>query len=97
VEPDSLAVDVFDGETGHLAGTVAVSLNRTAPDWKQTNAILLPFGLRNGYARIRFSGTRGLPFLAYGVVNDGAAPGTGTSDGSYIPMSRPLPPSPFPK
>jgi hypothetical protein len=97
--PISLAVDVFDGDTGLLAGSVTVSLNSMASDWKQINSILGSFGLENGYARVRVVGTAGGPgdpFLVYGVINDGAAPGQGTSDGSYLPMAVPLPPSPFP-
>jgi hypothetical protein len=27
------------------------------------------------------------PFLAYAVVNDGAGPGLGTGDGSFVPMA----------
>jgi len=50
------------------------------------NAVVSSFGLKNGYAHVvRETGTGG--FVAYGVVNDGAAPGAGTSDGSYVPMA----------
>ncbi len=92
----SLSADLFDGETGLLAGSVTVLLISTNPDWKQINSVLAPFGLRNGYARVRINGIRFPSFLVYGVVNDGAVPGEGTSDGSYLPMAVPLPPSPFP-
>ena len=38
------------------------------------NAILKTFGLANGYVRVtRTAGTA--PWVAYGVVNDGAIPG----------------------
>ena len=41
-------------------------------------------GTTQGYVRIRkVSGAN--PFLAYGVVNDGGAPGQRTGDGAYIP------------
>jgi hypothetical protein len=93
--PVSLSVDVFDGGTGLLTGSFTTSLYRKSPDWKQFNSILGSFGLENGYARVRSEGP-GFPFLVYGVVNDGAAPGEGTSDGSYLSMVVPLPPSPFP-
>jgi hypothetical protein len=93
--PVSLSVDVFDGGTGLLTGSFSTSLHRKSPDWKQFNSILGSFGLENGYARVRSEGP-GFPFLVYGVVNDGAAPGRGTSDGSYLSMAVPLPPSPFP-
>ena len=96
VEPFlTLTADVFDGSTGLLAGSVDLTLDGLGADWRQVNGILARFGLSNGYARVRVSGTAPLPFLAYGVVNDGAAPGAGTSDGSFLTMSRPLPPSPF--
>jgi hypothetical protein len=92
----SLTADVFDGETGLLAGSATVSLLGSNPDWIQINAVLAAFGVRNGYARVRAVGPGGGRFLVYGVVNDGAVPGQGTSDGSYLPMAVPLPPSPFP-
>jgi len=42
-------------------------------------------GVSNGWVRIqRKSGTA--PWVAYGVVNDGGAPGERTGDGAYIPM-----------
>ncbi len=45
--------------------------------------VLAQLGITNGYARVRLtSGTD--RFIAYGVVNDGAATGGGTSDGSFV-------------
>jgi hypothetical protein len=97
--PARFSADVFDGGTGLLAGSadIYLSFDSYGPDWKQLNAVLSAFGISNGYARVSAPDTRNIPFLAYGVVNDGAVPGAGTSDGSFIPMSRPLPPSPFPQ
>ena len=47
-------------------------------------AALLAPGTTQGYVQIRkVSGSD--PFLAYGVVNDGGAPGQRTGDGAYIP------------
>ena len=43
------------------------------------DSILSGVGVRNGYVWVGANG----PFLAYGVVNDGAVPGQGTGDGSY--------------
>ena len=57
-----------------------------ARGFRQINAILGKHapGTTQGYVRIRkVSG--GNPFLAYGVVNDGGAPGQRTGDGAYIP------------
>ena len=80
----TLRVDVFDGATGTVAGGTDVVLAGGA--WAQLNTVLAPYGLAKGYARVtRTSGTE--RFVVYGVVNDGAAPGAGTSDGSYVAMS----------
>ncbi|MCM3876673.1 MAG: hypothetical protein NEA02_09675, partial [Thermoanaerobaculia bacterium] len=93
----NVTADLFDGATGALAGTVGVQLDYVGPQWKQINAVLSGFGVSNGYARIRSGGLVSQQFITYGVVNDGAAPGLGTSDGSYMWMSRSLAPSPFPQ
>ncbi|MEO8054787.1 MAG: PQQ-dependent sugar dehydrogenase [Acidobacteriota bacterium] len=86
--PLSLSVDFFDGDTGLLAGTRVVTLDRNfVPDWTQLNAPLSTFGIRNSYARVRAPAGNTEPFLVYGVVNDGAVPGAGTGDGSYVAMS----------
>ncbi len=45
--------------------------------------MLQAFGVANGYVHVvKLSGND--HFLVYGVVNDGGAPGEGTSDGSYV-------------
>ncbi len=81
-DPITFRVDVFDGSTGQMAGSVpAASLAPGA--WSQIDAVLKPFGLANGYARVvKLTGRS--RFLPYAVVNDGGAPGQGTSDGSYV-------------
>ncbi len=75
-------IDVYDGDTGQLAGSI--SPPTLAPGgWAQVGAILRSFNVSNGYAHlVKLSGNS--HFLAYGVVNDGGAPGEGTSDGSYV-------------
>ena len=85
--PLLLFVDVFDADTATMAGTLGpFNLFARGLFWTQVNSILGTFGVRNGYARIRR--TSGNPnFLAYGVVNDGAVPGQGTGDGSYVAMT----------
>ena len=77
-------IDIYDGETGALVKTIT----RTVPPqgWHQINGILgnYALGTRQGYIRIRkVSG--GNPFLAYGVINDGGAPGERSGDGAYLP------------
>ena len=78
-------LEIYDGETGLLAETV-VTKPVPARSWHQINGILgrsSPETLQ-GYIRIeKVSGQN--PFLAYGVVNDGGAPGQRSGDGAYLP------------
>jgi glucose/arabinose dehydrogenase len=83
----TLSLDFFDGDSGVLRGTGAVSLVAASLDWRQLNSALSTFGIRNGYVRVRAPAGNPWPFFAYGVVNDGAVPGAGTGDGSYVPMT----------
>ena len=84
---DSFRVDVYDGDTGRLAGSTAV-VNIPVGGWYQFSALLAPFGVTNGYAHVvRTSGFSAI--YAYGVVNDGATPQSGaTNDGSYVMFSN---------
>ena len=71
-----------DGIAGRDSGDQAVP----ARGWHQIDGILLRSGpeTRQGYIRIeKVSGQN--PFLAYGVVNDGGAPGERSGDGAYLP------------
>jgi len=86
--PLVLSLDFFDGDTGTQAGTRAVALDRNfIPDWTQLDAALSSLGVRNGYVRVRAPAGNPDPFFVYGVVNDGAVPGQGTGDGSYLAMT----------
>ena len=78
----TVRVDVYDGDTGTLAGS-ATPAPLAAGGWTQLNAVLQGFGVANGYAHVVKTGGASR-ILAYGVVNDGASPGQGTSDGSYV-------------
>ena len=78
-------LDIYDGDMGRLAGTFK-TLPLPAGRWRQINSILANHarGTSQGYVRIRkVSGNN--PFLAYGIVNDGGAPGQRSGDGSYLP------------
>ena len=78
-------LEIYDGETGLLAETV-VTKPIAARGWHQINGILGSYApeTRQGYIRIlKVSGEN--PFLAYGVVNDGGAPGERSGDGAYLP------------
>ena len=78
------SLDIYDGETGNLVRTIS----RTVParGWHQINGILRTHarGIQQGYVRIRkLPGNN--PFLAYGVINDGGAPGQRSGDGAFLP------------
>ncbi len=78
-------LEIYNGETGMLAETV-VTKPIPARGWHQIDGILLRANpeTRQGYIRIeKVSGEN--PFLAYGVVNDGRAPGERSGDGAYLP------------
>ena len=78
-------LEIYDGDTGGLAGTVTTR-PLPARRWRQIGSILRNHtrGTTQGYVRIRkLSGNN--PFLAYGVVNDGASPGEPSGDGAYLP------------
>ncbi len=83
----TLSVDFFDADSGVLRGSRSVSFVAASRDWLQLNSALSSFGIRNGYARVRAPAGNPYPFFVYGVVNDGAAPGQGTGDGSYLAMT----------
>ena len=81
-------LEIYDGETGLLAETV-VTKPIPAQGWHQINGILGRSSpeTRQGYIRIeKVSGEN--PFLAYGVVNDGGAPGQRSGDGAYLPAQE---------
>ena len=83
--PSVFHLEIYDGETGLLAETV-VTKPVPARGWHQIDGILLRSSpeTRQGYIRIeKVSGEN--PFLAYGVVNDGGAPGERSGDGAYLP------------
>ena len=81
----SFTLEIYDGATGMLANTVT-GLKVAARGWRQINGILGKYapGTTQGYVRIsKIAGNN--PFLAYGVINDGGAPGQRSGDGAYLP------------
>ena len=83
--PSVFELDIHDGDTGRLVQTITTD-PLPARRWHQINGILANHarGTTQGYVRVRkISGNN--PFLAYGVVNDGGAPGQRSGDGAYIP------------
>ncbi len=84
-ETVNYVIDVFDADTGSTTPVQTLTRLLTGGQWAQINGILSGAGIAHGYVRIRpESGTS--DFVAYGVVNDGPAAGSHTSDGSYISM-----------
>ena len=77
--------EVYNGETGALAGTTA-EVSLSPGGWTQWANLLPAYGVTQGYVRV-VNETPSASFAAYGVVNDGASPGSaaGTDDGSYVP------------
>ena len=83
--PSVFQLDIYDGATGMLANTVT-GIQVPAGGWHQINAVLGDYapGTTQGYVRIsKISGNN--PFLAYGIINDGGAPGQRSGDGAYLP------------
>lgn len=78
-------LQIYDGVTGGLA-TPITGVRVPARGWYQFNGFLGNYtrGITQGYVRIRkVSGAN--PFLAYGVINDGGAPGQRSGDGAFLP------------
>ncbi|MDE2664831.1 MAG: S8 family serine peptidase [Acidobacteriota bacterium] len=78
-------LDIYDGDTGRLVRTITTRPLRSRY-WRQFNSILANHApaTTQGYVRIRKTSGNN-PFLAYGVVNDGGAPGHRSGDGAYVP------------
>jgi hypothetical protein len=85
--PVTLEVQLYDGDSGAPVGAPLVRPLQPG-QFSQDNSVLslTPTGVTNGYARVHLAaGTD--RFVAYGVVNDGAKTGGGTSDGSFLPAN----------
>ena len=82
--PDTLNVEIFDGDTGTRAATIE-GIGLDARGWKQFGALLADYtsGVSQGYARVTKTGGNNR-FITYGVVNDGGEPGQRTGDGAFI-------------
>jgi len=79
-------VDVFAEASLAAVSVLTKRVLLAGGEWSQLSGVLLEAGLSRGHARVRVeSGSS--DFAAYGVLNDGASPGTRTSDGSYVPMT----------
>jgi hypothetical protein len=82
---DTFVVELFSGETGQKLGQVTQLVG--ARGFIQLGQVLtlVPGNASGGFARIsRTSGNN--PFIAYGVINDGANPGERSGDGAFVAM-----------
>jgi len=82
---NTFQIEIYDGSTGGKV-TTSDSFSLKAKGWIQFSSLLASFApsVTQGYARvIKVSGNN--PFIAYAVINDGASPGVGTGDGSFLP------------
>ena len=80
--PVVVTYEVHDGATGETVFSSApVELAPRA--WAQVDRVLLGPAVTRGFVRVRRDSTSGA-FGAYGVLNDGSAPGARTGDGSCV-------------
>jgi PKD repeat protein len=84
--PIRVRLEIYNGDTGTLVTRRDLGLYQPN-EWRQIDRVLTTYapGVTNGYARLTVTEGDGA-FFAYGVNNDGPAPNTGTSDGSYVAM-----------
>ncbi|KAA0256535.1 MAG: hypothetical protein EDX89_00080 [Acidobacteria bacterium] len=79
-----LAWDLLPGDGEDRAPILSGTFDLAPRQWRQV--LLRPDPpVTNAVLRVRKVSGRG-PFGAYGVVNDGAVPGEGTGDGTWLPM-----------
>jgi len=83
-DPVTLEWRAFTAASGGFATDVGGTVELGPGGWHQEALDVSRLG-QNGTVRVRKLAGKG-PFAAYGVVNDGAKPGQGTGDGSYLPM-----------
>ena len=77
---------IYDGSGEFQPSTKSVTLGPRR--WSQENGILGNFS--QGYVHVRKTSGNN-PFIAYGVVNDGGAPGQRSGDGAFLPAIEALP------
>jgi len=84
---NGFTIDLFNGDTGQTVSTIE-ALSLAAGEWMQIGSILASYApaVHNGYAHVKRTIDSG-SFLAYAVINDGAAPSQRTGDGAVIASS----------
>jgi pseudomonalisin len=84
--PADYVAEVFDAATGSSEPVATFIRTLKGGEWVQIDGILEKAGIAEGYVRVR-PAAGASDYVAYGVLNDGAGAGNGTSDGSYLPMA----------
>jgi hypothetical protein len=81
---DYFKIEIYDGDTGEKVATIQDFIV-DPKQWRQIDRILQQFAPNTKQGYVRITRTRGSnPFFAYGVLNDGGAPGERTGDGAFI-------------
>jgi hypothetical protein len=86
--PDTLRIELFDGNTGQKVATIGNHV-LNAHQWIQIGTVLSQYapGVTQGYAHItRTSGVN--PFIVYAVINDGGQAGQRSGDGAFLSSSQ---------
>ena len=83
-DPVTLEWRACTAASGGFATDVGGTVELGPGGWHQEALDISRLG-QNATVRVRKVAGNG-PFAAYAVVNDGAKPGQGTGDGSYLPM-----------
>jgi len=84
----SLEVQIFDADRRGSAAGAPASVTLAPGQWTQLLNPLADRSVRNGWATIART-TGSAPWVAYGVINDGGAPGQRTGDGAFFLMTVP--------
>ena len=83
----TLSLQAFDGDHGGVSAGAAETATLQPGQWMQFGNFLAAKSVTNGWVRVtRTAGTA--PWIAYGVINDGGAPGQRTGDGAFVQMTR---------
>jgi hypothetical protein len=83
----TLSIQAYDGDAAGAPKGAPATVTLAPGRWQQFNNFLGGVGVSNGWVVVtRTAGYA--PWIAYGVVNDGGAPGQRTSDGAYVAMVK---------
>lgn len=89
--PVTLRLQAHDGAAGGAAAGSPLDVTLDPGAWAQPDGFFAASGVANGFVRVTLL-EGSAPWIAYGVVNDGGAPGERTGDGAFVPAVVPSPP-----